>query len=102
MVEGRVDVRLLEYDGRFEAKYKERFVHYDYKQPHAVSDELRGSFDCVIADPPFLADECLVKVAQTIKILSRTPSAKIILCTGLVMQELVSMWSGRLRLPYFL
>lgn len=90
MKDGRIQVQLFEYDQRFEAKYREQFVHYDYNQPHSVPGELRGVFDCIIADPPFLADECLVKVAQTMKLLASGPSTKIVLCTGLVMQELVS------------
>ena len=37
------------------------------------------SFDLVLADPPFLSDECLTKTAVTLKFLAKD---KILLCTG--------------------
>ena len=37
-------------------------------------------YDLVIADPPFLSDECLTKTALTIKFLAKK---KIVLCTGI-------------------
>ncbi|XP_066400904.1 EEF1A lysine methyltransferase 1 isoform X3 [Molothrus aeneus] len=43
-----------------------------------------GSFDVVIADPPYLSEECLQKTAETIKYLTK---GKILLCTGAVMEE---------------
>jgi len=39
----------------------------------------------VIADPPFLSEECLEKVSLTIKKII-APKGKIILCTGQVME----------------
>lgn len=70
---------LLEYDKRFQ-KYGEHFIHYDYRQPLQLPGNLQeGSFDLVVADPPFLSEECLSKVADTVKFLTRQ---KIILCTG--------------------
>lgn len=42
----------------------------------------------VVADPPFLADECLVKTSQTVRLLGKE-DAKIIVCTGAVMAEMV-------------
>ncbi|XP_018321041.1 EEF1A lysine methyltransferase 1 isoform X2 [Agrilus planipennis] len=40
----------------------------------------------VIADPPFLSDECLTKTAVTLKYLAKE---NIILCTGAIMADLV-------------
>ncbi len=71
---------LLEYDRRFEI-YGENFVFYDYKEPLSFPPErLHGnSFDFVAADPPFLSEECLQKVAQTIHYLTKD---KVLICTG--------------------
>lgn len=41
--------------------------------------ELCNSFDLVIVDPPYLAEECLTKSLQTAKCLTRK---LIMLCTG--------------------
>lgn len=54
----------------------------------------------IIADPPFLSEECLLKTVQSIKLLARK-NAKVLLCTGAVMESLVSRKEeyGTLRLP---
>jgi 16S rRNA G966 N2-methylase RsmD len=69
---------LLEYDKRF-ASFGQDFVFYDYKSPLDIPRDLGSSFDIVIADPPFLSDECLTKTSVTIKFMAKE---KIILCTG--------------------
>lgn len=70
---------LLEYDRRF-AVYGDEFVFYDYTDPLNLPPELaKHSFDIVIADPPYLSEECLRKTAETIGFLTK---GKILLCTG--------------------
>ncbi|XP_046837712.1 EEF1A lysine methyltransferase 1 [Vespa crabro] len=78
-------VILLEYDPRFTV-FGSDFIPYDYKFPLNVPRNLYNIFDLVIADPPFLSDECLTKIAVTIKLLSKK---KMVLCTGAVMINLV-------------
>ncbi|KAJ3592206.1 hypothetical protein NHX12_007334 [Muraenolepis orangiensis] len=78
-----VSVVVLEFDRRF-ATYGDDFVFYDYNEPLALPAALRGSFDVVLADPPYLAHECLAKVAQTVKFLSK---GKVLLCTGAIMED---------------
>lgn len=76
-------VVLLEYDKRF--KVYPDFVFFDYNSPLAfeINDlpaELPAhSFDVVVADPPFLAEECLEKTSKTVRHLAKD---KIILCSG--------------------
>lgn len=75
----RVSAVVLEYDRRF-ATYGEDFVYYDYNEPVCFEANVEPqSFDIVLADPPYLAEECLSKVAETIKYLSK---GKVLLCTG--------------------
>ena len=70
---------LLEYDRRFEI-YGEGFVFYDYNEPLSLPEKLvEHSFDMVVADPPFISEECLRKMAQTVSFLAK---GKILLCTG--------------------
>ena len=69
---------VLEYDTRFNV-YKEDFLFYDYNEPLALPAHLEKSFDLVVADPPFLSEECLEKTAQSIKFLAKHD---ILLCTG--------------------
>ena len=70
---------LLEFDRRFEI-HGNNFVFYDYKEPLALPETLqKETYDLVVADPPFLSEECLRKTAETIKFLAK---GKILLCTG--------------------
>lgn len=70
---------ILEYDKRF-AKYGDDFLFYDYNEPAHIPNALHGTFDLVVADPPFLSEECLTKTAITIRLLAKE---KVLLCTGM-------------------
>lgn len=71
-------VILLEHDKRFDC-FGEDFLFYDYNEPLNFPEDLKSNFDVVLADPPFLSEECLGKVAESIKYMAKD---KIILCTG--------------------
>lgn len=73
-----IAVRLFEYDSRFKI-FGADFIQYDYKFPLDVPRNMSSQFDLVIADPPFLSEECLTKSAVTIKFLTKR---NIVLCTG--------------------
>jgi len=74
-----ITVALFEYDNRFKI-FGTDFIQYDYKLPLDVPKNMFNQFDLVIADPPFLSDECLTKTAVTIKFLTKK---NIVLCTGI-------------------
>ncbi|KAF3423616.1 hypothetical protein E2986_03144 [Frieseomelitta varia] len=81
---GERQVTLFEYDERFRI-YDSDFISYNYKFPLHVPRNLSNFYDLIIADPPFISDECLTKTALTIKFLAKK---KIVLCTGAIMSEL--------------
>ncbi|XP_043273500.1 EEF1A lysine methyltransferase 1 [Venturia canescens] len=83
-------VTLFEYDQRFSAFGKD-YVFYDYKSPLLVPRNMSGDFDLVIADPPFLSEECLTKTSVTIKFLAKN---KYVVATGAVMADLVERLLG--------
>ena len=56
---GSPQVTLLEYDSRF-GVFKE-FVPYDFEAPMKLPTELKGAFDRIICDPPFLSEDCQTK-----------------------------------------
>lgn len=77
--EGASACIIFEYDKRF-AIYGDEFVFYDYNKPLDLPDRIAAhSFDIVVADPPYLSEECLQKTSETIRFLTR---AKVLLCTG--------------------
>jgi len=81
-------VDLFEFDKRFDA-FGRFFFFYDYKEPEAVPDECLGAYQVIAVDPPFLSEECLRKVAVTVKKLMG-PDAKVILCTGRIMESVAA------------
>ncbi|XP_018427516.1 PREDICTED: protein-lysine N-methyltransferase N6AMT2 [Nanorana parkeri] len=95
---GDVSICLLEYDRRFSV-YGDDFIFYDYNNPLDLPDRLQPrSCDIVLADPPFLSEECLSKTADTIRYLTK---GKILLCTGAVMEDLVMKILG-LKVCHFI
>ncbi|XP_068185658.1 EEF1A lysine methyltransferase 1 [Antennarius striatus] len=87
----RVAAAVFEYDRRFSI-YADDFFFYDYNEPLSLEPHVAPrSFDVVLADPPYLSEACLRKVAQTIKYLSK---GKVLLCTGAIMEDLAKELLG--------
>ena len=64
------------------------FTYYDYTEPEDVPEELHSSFGVVVADPPYLSEECLQKTAVTMRLLAKdTEKPCLYLLTGAVMRE---------------
>ncbi|KAK3348100.1 putative N6-adenine methyltransferase-domain-containing protein [Neurospora tetraspora] len=82
---------LLEHDNRF-AVFADEFVFYDFAQPLKLPATLKGAFDRVIVDPPFLSEDCQTKAALTVRWMFKPSSGpeKIIACTGERMEKLVT------------
>jgi len=76
----QIEIKLFEYDKRFEL-YGHDFQFYDYKEPLGVNQTFEKYFDLVIADPPFLSDECQIKTGMTIRKVGKD-NMKLIICTG--------------------
>lgn len=77
------------------------FTLYDYKKPLDVRAELQGSFNVVVADPPYLSAECLDKAVQTMRCLGCSGGsgpADFFLLTGASMR-LQAFHLLRLRCP---
>ena len=81
----RVKPFVLEFDRRF-AAYNEEFVYYDFNQPSAVHSTytdtelggaLRKSFDGIVADPPYLNEDCMSKTGETIRILAKVSLKRV-------------------------
>ncbi|KAJ4421524.1 Protein-lysine N-methyltransferase efm5, partial [Neurospora sp. IMI 360204] len=81
---------LLEHDNRF-AVFADEFVFYDFAQPLKLPAALKGAFDRVIVDPPFLSEDCQTKAALTVRwMLKPSGPEKIIACTGERTETLVT------------
>ncbi|CAG7829130.1 unnamed protein product [Allacma fusca] len=82
---GAKNAFVFEYDRRFQA-FGSSYIFYDYNHPEEIPEDCRSAYEVIIADPPFLSEECLTKLAEAVRLLQKADS-KIILCTGAVMTE---------------
>lgn len=95
----------FEFDRRWEDD--DGFVFYDCYRPAELPDELMGSFDLIIADPPALTDQTLECYATTIKLLAVPSGACILFSTlesfDVTMLELLGLSPQRFKpdLPGF-
>ncbi|KAF2399840.1 N-6 adenine-specific DNA methyltransferas-like protein 2 [Trichodelitschia bisporula] len=91
----RPQITLLEYDERF-AVFGAQFARYDFAHPTRLPAELKGVFDAIIVDPPFLSADCQTKAALTVRWLAREwkrpggegVGVRVVACTGERMGEL--------------
>ncbi|TKA74380.1 hypothetical protein B0A49_02215, partial [Cryomyces minteri] len=108
----RPQMHLLEYDERF-AVFKKEFVLYDFEHPMRLPAELKGKFDRIICDPPFLSADCQTKAALTVRWLSKSWASpadarelqsarnlnptglRLIVCTGERMEPLITKLYGK-------
>ncbi|KAL2055322.1 hypothetical protein ABVK25_004130 [Lepraria finkii] len=88
------DIRLLEYDKRFDVF--EEFIYYDFEHPLKLPGGMKGRYDRILCDPPFLSPDCQTKAALTARWLSKAkstdpdpPNPRVIVCTGERMETLV-------------
>ncbi|GAA5887199.1 hypothetical protein JCM3774_000621 [Rhodotorula dairenensis] len=75
------DAWLWEYDTRFKLVAGDKFVHYNLEEPELYPDDLRGTVDIAIADPPFLNEVTNRYFATTLRSLLK-PDGKLILLTS--------------------
>lgn len=86
-VNAEANVLLFEFDERFSI-YKENFIHYDYTlaENENYLKNYNHLFDIIIADPPFLSEECISKLSLLVKRFAHLDT-KIILCSGAKVSE---------------
>ncbi|BGP19633.1 hypothetical protein JCM10213_000090 [Rhodosporidiobolus nylandii] len=75
------DAWLFEYDARFRLFAGDKFVHYDLEEPDKFPEELKGTVDIAIADPPFLNEVTNRYFSRTLRQLLK-PDGKLILLTS--------------------
>ncbi|XP_076920964.1 uncharacterized protein LOC143582236 [Bidens hawaiensis] len=86
-------VQLLEYDKRFE-QYGSEFTYYDYNEPLELPSTMKQSFSIIVADPPYLSQECLEKVSETVGFLKKPGESYLLLLTGAVQHDRAAQLLG--------
>ncbi|KAF5823496.1 putative DNA methylase, N-6 adenine-specific, methyltransferase EEF1AKMT1/ZCCHC4 [Helianthus annuus] len=86
-------VQLLEYDKRFE-QYGNEFTYYDYNEPLELPSSMKQSLSIIVADPPYLSQECLEKVSETVSFLKKPGESYLLLLTGAVQHDRAAQLLG--------
>jgi len=86
--------KLLEFDKRFGLVDKRNYIFYDLDDPEAIPDELAGSIDLAICDPPFLNERTNRKVAQTLHKILKPGGRMMILTSTSVLDHLRTVYTA--------
>lgn len=78
---------IFEFDKRFE-RYGTDFIFYDYNQPEDFPSTYQHKYQVVVADPPYLSEECLLKTCKTMELLANQKNSYLLLLTGKVQEQL--------------
>lgn len=93
------NIYLFEFDKRFQGLYQDHFIFYDYNDPLKIPEEFASFFDVVLADPPYLSQECLEKTLQAVQYIAKD---KIVLCTGIVIEVFILFFIGSYLVQFHL
>ncbi|XP_074282184.1 uncharacterized protein LOC141606775 isoform X2 [Silene latifolia] len=88
-----IPAQLFEFDKRFQ-QHGSDFTFYDYNLPEELPQAMKHTYRIIVADPPYLSEECLEKVAQTIAFLAHPEKIFLLLLTGAVQTERASKLLG--------
>jgi len=80
-----VELYLFEFDRRFERAFPKHFVFFDFNKPLEIPQDLAGTFDFLIADPPYLRPDCHLPMLQTMRFLAKSKDTRLAFCTGATM-----------------
>ncbi|KAJ2077961.1 Protein-lysine N-methyltransferase efm5 [Coemansia sp. RSA 988] len=90
----RENAYVFEIDERFDL-FKDKFVHYNFNKPldFARAKKLKGKFKFIVADPPFLNEDCLSQTMKTVRFLA-ADDAMVMINTGAIMEDLAKKLIG--------
>ncbi|KAG6844591.1 hypothetical protein H0H87_005607 [Tephrocybe sp. NHM501043] len=74
--------RLLEFDKRFNVLAPNKVIFYDLDEPDVFPEDLRGTVDVAVVDPPFLKEGTNVKLIETIRQILHPTRGKLVLITS--------------------
>ncbi|GMM42157.1 protein-lysine N-methyltransferase [Hanseniaspora uvarum] len=111
-------IYLFEYDKRFEVMAgKEHFVFYDFADPENFRDDIKGTIDRLLIDPPFLNENCQTKSSITAHALLKhdlnsksklqltehnVEKHRLISCTGERMKDIMKKVYNGIKITDFL
>jgi hypothetical protein len=80
-----LNVALFEFDERFSI-FKDAFNFYDLNKPLDIDKIHNKKYDIIVADPPFLNEETIHNVSESMRLISNENSIKIFI-TGIQVED---------------
>jgi hypothetical protein len=95
IVDDETEPMVFEFDRRFGDEYGDAFCFFDFNHPEKIPEDLRGTFDYVMADPPYLDPNCMRLTIEAMRLLARDPeTTPMCYNSGAVMAEHVAAFAG--------
>ncbi|KAJ2722809.1 Protein-lysine N-methyltransferase efm5 [Coemansia sp. Benny D115] len=87
------DAFVFEFDQRFDV-FGDQFVFYDFNKPLDIRNQKAvDGFEFIVADPPFLNEDCLTQTMETVRHVGKE-GVKLMIDTGAVMEDLAKKLVG--------
>ena len=83
--EERKQCTLLDYDTTLSSQNCDSYVFYDFNYPTSIDANLRGLFDVIVIDPPFISQSVWESYAITVSLLAKEGAH--IICTTVAENE---------------
>jgi len=83
--EERKQCTLLDYDTTLSSQNCKSYVFYDFNYPTSIDANLRGLFDVIVIDPPFISQSVWKSYATTVTLLAKEGAH--IICTTVAENE---------------
>lgn len=83
------EITLFEYDERFEKAYGDKFSFFDFNHPERIPEKYHHQFDFVMADPPYLNEQCATKTLEAMRLLAKDENTLFLFNTGEIMYEVM-------------
>ncbi len=84
------EIIVFEYDRRFGKIYGDKFCYFDFNYPENLPEEMFGTFDYLMADPPYLDEFTMMQTYKAMKMLARDENTPMCYNTASTMDELMA------------
>jgi hypothetical protein len=83
----KFEVTLFEFDRRFASSAGSNFTYFDYNELGMLPADAAGSYDCLLAGPPYVATACIDKYAEAFTFLAKSSAVPRAIVIGATLEE---------------
>mmetsp|Transcript_89310 Transcript_89310/g.172994 ORF Transcript_89310/g.172994 Transcript_89310/m.172994 type:complete len:332 (+) Transcript_89310:14-1009(+) len=86
-IRAEFEVTLFEFDHRFASSAGASFTFFDYNELSDLPAEMAGSFDGMLAGPPYVSATCIDKYIEAFDVLARSTASPRSIVIGATLEE---------------